>query len=362
MTKLLPILAVSLALVRGGTLFLGAYPDSVLVVDEAKGQITDRIHLDTGLPTSLRLSLDRKRIYVTTNDHSGVEVIDVATHKVLNHFVLNTPNKFYRFGGGTPDPKDQVFYTVTTEMNKLADRYEIGKPKYTVIDLTQQKIARTVDIPHKDENANAGGFGFGRGGFDISPDGKYLYQFRDSVVVLDTSDFKVVDRIELSKPDLPGMEAIGFGGQLDSISELGRRVSLFNSSDPIVHNRVFGIATFDLNNRKFDFTPVGPSPAGMAGLQVAPDKKNAFTVIANGTLGNKRCEFWTFDLGTNKITRMVELPCRSRFSFGMSSDGKKLYIYGAGFEIEVYDAATLKYERTWDLNNDITLAGMIVLP
>jgi hypothetical protein len=43
----------------------------------------------------------------------------------------------------------------------------------------------------------------------------------------------------------------------------------------------------------------------------------------------------------------------------MSHDGKKLYIYGASFEIEVYDAATLKYERTWDLNNDITGAGLI---
>ena len=74
----------------GATLFLGAYPDSVLVFDEAKGQIVDRIPLVTGLPTSMRLSLDRKKIYVTTNDHSGIEVIDVATRKVTNHFVLNT--------------------------------------------------------------------------------------------------------------------------------------------------------------------------------------------------------------------------------------------------------------------------------
>src|SRR5215471_19025965 len=150
MTKLLPILAVSLALVRGGALFLGAYPDSVLVVDEAKGQITDRIHLDTGLPTSLRLSMDRKKIYETTNDRSGVEVIDVATHKVLNHFVLNTDAKRFRFNGGTPDPSDKLFYTVTTEMNKLADRYEIARPKYTVMDLAQQKIVKTVDIPSQD--------------------------------------------------------------------------------------------------------------------------------------------------------------------------------------------------------------------
>src|SRR5215469_7419648 len=137
MTKLLSILAVSLALVRGGTLFLGAYPDSVLVVDEAKGQIVDRIHLTTGLPTSLRLSFDRKKIYVTTNDHSGMEVLDIATRKIISHFELNTPTKHYRFNGGTPDPQDKLFYTVTTEIEKQADRYEIDKPKYTVIDLAQ---------------------------------------------------------------------------------------------------------------------------------------------------------------------------------------------------------------------------------
>lgn len=342
------------------TIFLGGYPSSILVFDEAKGQVVDKIPLTTGLPVSMRLSQDRKTLYVTTNDHSGIEVIDVATRKVTNHFVLNTPTTMYRFAGGTPDPAGKVLYTVTMEMDKKVDRYEIGKPKYTVIDLAQQKIAKTVEIPQQDENANAAGFG--RGGFEISPDGKYLYQFRDSVVILSTDDFKVVDRVDLSKPDLPGMENIGFGGSLDSIREPGQHVSLFNSADPVVHNRVFGIARFDLSTRKVDFTPIGPSPGGMAGLQIAPDKKKAFTVVANGNLGNKRCEFWTFDLGTNHLGQTMELPCRSRFSFGMSGDGKKLYIYGAGFEIEVYDAATLKYERTWDLNNDVTGAGMIVLP
>jgi len=157
------------------------------------------------------------------------------------------------------------------------------------------------------------------------------------------------------------MENVGFGGLLDSISEPGQHISVFNSADPIVHNRVFGIARFDLTTRNVNFTPIGPSPEGMAGLQVAPDKKNAYTVIANGSHGNKRCEFWAFDLTSNHINRTAEVPCRSRFSFGMAGDGQKLYFYGAGFEIEVYDAATLKYEKTWDLNNDITGAGMIVI-
>jgi len=360
MKTLLSILALLCAAAPGATIFMGAYPDSVIVFDEGKGQVVEKIPLVTGLPTSMRLSLDRKTIYVTTNDHSGLEVIDVATRKVTNHFVLNTPTKRYRFNGGVPDPQGKLFYTVTTEMNKLNDRYEIGKLKYTVIDLAQQKIVKTIDIAKEDENANSGYYG--RAAFEISPDGKYLYQFRDKVIILNADDFKVVDRLDLARPDFADMENVGFGGLLDSIGEPGQHISLFNAADPVVHNRMFGIARFDLSTRHVDFTPIGPSPAGMAGLQVAPDKKNAYTVITTGNLGTKRCEFWAFDLGRNTVTSTMEVPCRSRFSFGMAGDGKKLYIYGAGYEIEVYDAATLKYERTWDLNNDVTGAGMIVLP
>ena len=360
MRKLLALLPLTSAIARAGILFLGAYPDSVLVFDESKGQIVDRIHLETGLPTSLRLSHDKKTIFVTTNDHAGLEVIDVATHKVLNHFVLDNGNKRYRFNGGVPDPEGKLLYAVTTEITKQIDRFEIAKPKYTVIDIPGQKIARTVDMALEDERAAARG---GRGGgFQISPDGKFLYQFRDTVVIMNSSDFKVLDRLPLSKPDLPGMEAISFGGQLDSIAEPGMYVSVFNSSDPVVHARLFGIGRFDLNSRKMDFSPIGPSPAGMAGLQIAPDKKAAYTVVANGNHGNRRCEFWAFDLTNNHLGKTVEVPCRTRFSFGMSADGKKLYIYGAGYDIEVYDAATLKLERTWDLNNDTTMAGMVVLP
>ena len=359
MKKLICTLAVACA-ARAGTLYLGAYPNSVIVFDEAQGKIADRIPLTTGLPSSIRLSQDRKKIYVTTLDHSGIEVIDIATRKVINKFTLNTETKRYRMMGGSPDPEGKLLYTTTTEIDKQVDRYEIGKPKYTVIDLVAQKIAKTVDIPSADENANGGGRG---GGFEVSPDGKYLYQFRDSVIILNSSDFKEVERIELSKPELPGLEMVGFGGLLDSLNtDPGQRVTLVNSTDPIVHNRVFGIGRFDLTTRKFSFTPIGPSPAAAAGFHVAPDRKAAYTIVSNGMHGNRRCEFWAFDLGTNRIAKTAEVPCRTRFSFGMSTDGKKLYIYGAGFEIEVYDAATLKYERTWDLNNDVTMAGMIALP
>src|SRR5258708_853120 len=151
MMKKLALFTFFAAGAHAGILFLGAYPDKVLVFDEAKGQIIDRIHLETGLPTGLRLSNDKTKIFVTTNDHAGVEVIDVATHKVLNHFVLDGGNKRYRFNGGAPDPEGKVLYAITTEITKEIDRFEIAKPKYTVIDLEQQKIVRTADLMPEDE-------------------------------------------------------------------------------------------------------------------------------------------------------------------------------------------------------------------
>jgi len=343
-----------------GTLFLPAYPASVLVFDEQKAEVVDKIPLTTGTPMSIRLSPDHKTIYVTTMDHNGIEVIDVATRKVTNHFVLNTSNKQYRFFIGTPDPQGKLFYTVTKEITQFPEHFEVSKPKYTVVDLEQQKILKTVDIPKEEEAQNQGDWG--SGWMEISPDGKYLYQFGDRITIMQASDFKVIDHIDLEKPETPGMENVHFGSDLDLINEPGEHTGIFVWSDPVVHNHVFGLGRFDLTTRRFDFKPIGPVPAGITGIEVTPDKKLAYTVVQNGMHGNKRCEFWAFDLSNDRLTDRAAVPCRTRFTLGMSSDGKKLYIYGAGYDIEVYDAATLKHEKSWDLHTDVTYAGIVVLP
>jgi hypothetical protein len=360
----LTILAACCAALAGiasaGTLYLPAYPAAVLVFDEAKAQIVDRIPLETGTPMSIRLTPDHKKIYVTTIDRNGIEVIDVATRKVINHFVLNTPTKQYRFFTGTPDPEGKLYYAVTKEITQFPEHFEVAKPKYTVVDLEQQKIVKTVDITKEEEPQNQGDYGVGA--LEVSPDGKLLYQFGEKITILQASDFKVLDHIDLARPDAPGMENVHFGSDLDLINAPGEHTAMFIWADPIVHNHVFGLARFDLSTKQIDFKPIGPAPTGMAGIEVTPDKKWAYTVVSNGIHGNKRCEFWAIDLASDKITQKAEVPCRTRFTLGISTNGKKLYIYGAGFDIEVYDAATLKYEKTWDLNTDVTYAGIVVIP
>ncbi|MEO5922814.1 MAG: hypothetical protein ABIR70_03210 [Bryobacteraceae bacterium] len=358
MKRFLPLALFTLcaAAANAGVLFMGAYPNSIIVIDDTNGKVVQRIMLETGLPTSLRMSFDKKSIIVATNDHAGIEVIDIASRKVVNKWVLNDATHRFRFGGGTVDPKGEFLYGQTTEITKMNDRFEVGKPKYSIIDMKTGKIAKTFDVPANQANGGGGNRG---GGFEISPDGKYLYQFGSQITVFKAEDFSEVEKIDLAQPDGPALENLGFGGLQESLSEPGQRVSIFNYSDPIVHNKVFGLAHFDLNTRKFDFTPIGPAPVAMSNLRITPDKKMGYMVTNNGTGGNKRCEFWAIDLTTSRMAGTSEVICRSRYSFGLSGDGQKLYIYGAGFEIDVYDAKTFKSEGTWDLQNDTTGGGMI---
>lgn len=348
------------AAAHGGTIFLPGYPDKILAIDESTHKIIDKIPSEIGIPTSISQSYDHKKLYVTSNDKNGIEVIDIASRRVLDHFVLNTGNQQHRIYGIAPDPEDKVLYTIVRDVTKRADRFEIGKYKYAVIDLAQKKIVRTAGIPADGQEGNNPYPGMNP--FHVSPDGKYMYQFRDKVTILDTSNFQVVDTIDLAKPDDPDLANVGIGAPFGTVFERGAFVSLFNAEDSTVHRRQFGIARFDLNSREFQFTEIGPAPAGMTGLQVAPDRKTGYSVVTNGEHGNRRCEFWAFDLTKNQRTMTAEFPCRPRFSFGISSDGKHLYLFGAGFEIESWNAATLKHEQTIDLQNDVTMGGIIVVP
>ena len=230
MKRLFSLLALSAAAASAGTLYLPAYPATVLVFDESKGKVVDRIPLETGTPMSIRLTPDHKKIYVTTIDQNGIEVIDVATRKVINHFVLNTATTQYRFRGGAVDPDGKLFYTVTREIDKLPEHFDVKHAKYTVIDLEQQKIVKTVDMPVEDERTN-------RLSYEVSPDGKYLYQFGPKIKILQTADFKVVDELDLAQPEFGAMENVHLGSDLDLITQPGVHTSVFNSADPIVHNK-----------------------------------------------------------------------------------------------------------------------------
>jgi hypothetical protein len=340
-----------------GLMYVGTWPKQILVIDEAQQKAVDRIPLQTGTPRRITISSDHKKLFVATWDHDGVEVVDLAARKVTNYFVLDEGNRKVRLFGFASDPQDKLLYATVTPAVKQIDRFEIEPLKFAVIDLGQQKITKTVDYPKEEDNL------FVRfAGLRVSPDGKHLYQFRDNVLIFDTTDFQLEEKIELAKPQFPGMERVGVEANNDPADEPGIMHTVFNASDPVVHRPIFGLARVDLSRKDFDFTPIGPATLGMMPLHVTPDHKTGYTVAFLDTSpGNRLCEFWVFDLGSRRIVRKVGFPARTRFDLGISSTGKQLYIYTAGPTIEVYDTGTLLLEKTIDLEADVT-TNLVVVP
>ncbi len=341
---------------KGAMLYVGTWQRSVLVIDETQGKVVDQIQLNTGTPQGLMLSYDKKKIFASTWNN-GIEVIDLATRKVTNSFTLNEGERIVRFRGFAPDPTDQLLYATITVAVKKIDRFEIEKPKFAVVDLAQKKITKTFDFPKEFDSP----FGF-QAGYRVSPDGKLLYVFKEDVLIFDLKEFKQIDKIELSKPQHPGSFSIRIGGGDDPNEEPGIVTSVFNSTDPVVRRRIFGIARLDLNARKLDYTPIGPATTGMTGLHLTPDRKTGYTVAFNGSGATRRTEFWVFDIAARKLVKKHEFDSRSRFSFTLSGDGKQLYIHGAGPTIECYDAQTFKLQRVVTFDGDMTTNLLVVKP
>jgi hypothetical protein len=343
----------------GTLLYIGALPNKMVTLSESELKIVDQTTLPTGVARGLVLSNDRKKIFINTWPRCGFEVIDRATNKVVNSFKLDLDNNSRRMWlrAFAVDPTDRLIYAVVNTRIKLIDRFEIEMPKFVVIDPAQGAIVKTFEYPKEELHAFSG-----FGGLKVSPDGKYLYQFRDKILIFDTTDFKLVQKIELAKPaEFGEMETVSVTVGDDPYDKPGMVTAVFNSTDPIVHNSVFGVAQINLTERSFEFTPVGPSINFMTGLKLTPDRKTGYLVAFRDQLGNRHTEFWTFDMTTKKLVNTVEFPGPTQIKFTLSSTGKDMLIYGGAPMMDIYDSTTMKLKKSIDMNADLS-SYMLVVP
>ena len=134
---------------------------------------------------------------------------------------------------------------------KLADRFEIGAPTLYQYDLKEHKVMRTIPWPNGEEREGAG--------IHFSPDGKLLYFFGEDILIYDTTDFKQVDKWELSRPIEDGFGRINFGFPDDLNEEPGFYTGIFNVQDAVQNRRIMGVARVNLAKKNVDFYPLGPA-------------------------------------------------------------------------------------------------------
>jgi hypothetical protein len=197
------------------------------------------------------------------------------------------------------------------------------------------------------------GFGF-NATYKVSPDGKLLYVFQEDILIFDLATFKQVDRIALAQPEYPGATPYRLAANDDSFDAPDTVTSVFTSVDDIVHKGTLGLAKINLLTRKVDYFPVGPT-LPMMGFQVSPDRKRGYSVMPKiGTGANRATEWWVWDLQNHNVIKKKEFESRPTFRFSVGGTGKKLYMYGAGSTLEIFDADTLDSRKLIYLNKDTT--------
>ena len=329
-----------------GTLYIGGWPNKIFAIDEATERVTGTIHVESGVPTRLVLSKDHKRFYLVNSLDEQVEIIDVARRASIDHFTLSEGRKKVRIRSLTPDPLDRFVIMLVKTAEKKIDRFEISPNSLVVYDLKTHTVARTIPWPNNEEREAVG--------LMLSPDGKLLYLFEDDVLIYETTEFKQVDRWELSRPLEEGLGRFDFGSRDVTYEEPGFYSGLFLMQDPVQNRRIMGIARVNLAAKSVDFWPLGPaSPVSFA---LAPDRKRAYGLLQE--IGHY--EFWTFDLERHRLGSKSEFDGRPRMALRTSSNGKVLYIYQAGNTIDLYEAGTFRYLRTIRLDADTTTELLVV--
>jgi DNA-binding beta-propeller fold protein YncE len=329
-------------------IYVGAYPNVFYVIDEATEKVVDRIPMTKGTPRGTTLSDDKKRFYVVADNMEDVEVVDIPNRKVVDTFRLSEGNRKIRVRGAVAvDPQQNYAILLTKSATKHLDRWDIGANTILQYDLKAKKVMRTIPWPKGEEREFAN--------FKFSPDGRNLFLFGDDITVLDTRDFKEIDKWELSKPLENGLGRISLGPSDDTYEEPGYSTGLFFVQDAVQNRRIMGIARVNLSQRSVDFYALGPQfPVTFA---LSPDRKWGYGV--HEEIG--RWEFWTFDLVNRRVHSRREFPGRSRMGLKPSSNGKVLYIYVAGNTIDLYDAQTYRYLRTITIDGDMS-TNMFILP
>ncbi len=331
-----------------GTLYIGGWPNKVYVIDEATEKVTGTIEVTTGTPGRMLMSKDRKRFYVVNTLAEEVEILDIASRKSTDHFILSDGRKKVRIRSFIPDPLDRFVIMLTKTAEKKVDRFEISPPALVVYDLKDHKISRTIPWPNNEEREFVN--------IMMSPDGKLLYFFADDVLIYNTTEFKQIDKWEMSRPADEGMGRFDFGPRDVTYEEPGFYSGIFIQQDPVQNRRIMGIARVNLAAKSVDFWPLGP--ALPVGFSLAPDRKRAYGLLSE--IGHY--EFWTFDLEHHKLGAKTEFDGRPRMALRTSSNGKILYIYQAGNTIDLYEASTYKYLRTLTLDADTTTELFVVPP
>lgn len=320
-------------------LFVGVQFDKVMVIDCQRDEVVDEIRLRHRIPVDMIVSPDKKYLYVVTHQKQSLEVIDIGKRRVMESIELSDGQRERRIFGLAAHPDGKRLYLHVKTTVRLLDEWTIEPPRIVVLDLTTKERRTLTEVPE----------GISR--LVISRDGQRLYALGRDILTIDTVSEKVIDRRPLYTRLPDGSKLVdvfhiyGFEDQSGIYS-----VPYYAQAGDQPR---FGLLLLDTVSKRLQFVNMG-EPVLMFSTVVAPDHRYAYGVLH---------EVVKMDLVRQRIVKRTPHN-RIHYTLNISSDGRKLYVAGAGPEVDVFDAQSLQLLTSIPLPGDVADAylRLITLP
>ena len=130
-----------------GTLYLGAFPSRIFVIDEATASVVDEIAVPHGSPRAMVVSEDRERFYFLDPTMEQLTTIDVASQEVTDSFTFSAGDRRTRIRSFRVAPDGRTAILNLDTAVKLLDRFEIEPYRLVEVDLGTHEILQDLSWP-----------------------------------------------------------------------------------------------------------------------------------------------------------------------------------------------------------------------
>ena len=326
MNRLKPYLSALVALVCVGAAGVVAAADRFYFLGYGVIQVidgdSDAIVADIPARGAMReagVSADRRFLYVTASRHL-VHKVDLAASRVVATTEVSGDGWDRLMFGFTLAPDGRSAYGGFMSRRAEAGGVVIGKPTVAQFELETGKQVRSVEVP------------FGVAHLMSVDGGRMIYAFGQDIYKIDTTgaELRIVETVPMFDK---GMNVFPLWTY-----ETGGVTSLNYYTE-----KHMGILLVNLKSGTIDDVVIKGEPAMAYSVIVAPDRKKAYAVMD---------DLMVIDLVRRKWGPSVPLHEGTCYGINLSTDGRKVYVGGAGSTVTVFDTRTLKPLKVLQMASD----------
>ena len=311
-------------------LLTGSHPNSLHMIDLAARKLARTYVMPgDGPPGAIALPADGKIAYVSTNHSESIVGIDLDSGKLVFRADMSTPEvRVKTMFGLTVSLDGSLLYVYQIPTRMKRNEYESLDTRIAVYNTGDGIGAKPVKTFPATRGIGMLAPGAGRDrvvalGWDI-----YVFDAKAGKLV-ETYPLRHWERKDIGSPDV-----LSFWHQYEQSRILSSPYYVAKTDvDPkLPESFKVGILNFDLDAEKLSYAELGNADTAIFSAVTNPVKRTEVFTVMNQII--------RADMAEKKLTQRVELD-ETYYAINISTDGKEVYLGGAGNKVAIYDTATL---------------------